>query len=311
MNATEKILVIKLEDLTGFVMAFAAMKQIRAAHERAHITLLTTPAFGPIAKASGYFNAVDVGGDMESLSLSRAIKKKKFDRVYDLEDSQKTAKIYSLMWPFRPPWTGHGALRDKTPGLGAMHILERHASLLRAAGAWPDAPTGVGDAPPSDLSWILKLAPGAARLKPYVLLIPGGTEGRSWPIDRFGELAQHFRGAGYDNVVIGKLEDAKLARAIQRYDPTTRDLTGRTDYAQIAVLSARAALAVGNESSALHLAIAAGAPAIAFYPASVNLTRDGPRGHVAVMQAEDLSDIKIDQVARAAVNMAPPNAVAS
>ena len=129
MNATEKILVIKLEDLTGFVMAFAAMKQIRAAHERAHITLLTTPAFGPIAKASGYFNAVDVGGDMESLSLSRAIKKKKFDRVYDLEDSQKTAKIYSLMWPFRPPWTGHGALRDKTPGLGAMHILERHASL--------------------------------------------------------------------------------------------------------------------------------------------------------------------------------------
>ncbi len=311
MNTTEKILVIKLEDLTSFVMAFAAMKQIRAAHEGAHITLLTTAQFGPIAKASGLFNAIDTGGDMESLALARLVKKQKFDRVYDLEASPKTAKIYSMMWPFRPPWSGHGALKDKTPGLSDMHVLERNASLLRAAGAWPDAPVRTGDAPPPDLSWVMKLAPGAARLKPYVLMIPGGKEENRWPISLFGELAVHFRQVGFDNVVIGRLEDAKLARAIQRYDPSARDLTGRTDYAQIAVLAARAAIAVGNETSALHLAIAAGAPTIAFYPASIDLTRDGPRGHVAVMQAEDLSQIKVDQVARAAVNMAPDLAVAS
>ncbi len=311
MNATEKILVIKLEDLASFVMAFAAMKQIRVAHPEAHITLLTTPQFGPIAKASGYFNAIDTGGDMDSLPLSRIVKKQKFDRVYDLEQSPKTQKIYSMMWPFRPPWAGQGALKDRTPGLANMHILERNASLLRAAGAWPDAPLRPGDAPPPDLSWVLKLAPGAARLKPYVMMMPGGPEDRRWPISLFGELAVHFRHVGFDNVIIGRLEDAKLARAIQRYDPSARDLTGRTDYAQLAVLAAKAALAVGNESSALHLAIAAGAPTIAFYPASVDLTRDGPRGHVAVMQAEDLSAIKVEQVARAAINMAPDQAVAS
>src|SRR5580704_2648292 len=40
-----KILVIKLGALGDFVQALAAMEHIRAAHPKAHITLLTTPPF--------------------------------------------------------------------------------------------------------------------------------------------------------------------------------------------------------------------------------------------------------------------------
>lgn len=309
MNASEKILVIKMGDLTSFVMALAAMKHIRQAHPAARITLLTIQSFGPLAKASGYFNAVDTGGEMESLSLAKALKAQKFDRVYDLDQSSKTGQIYGLMWPFRPNWTGRGRLKDRN-ARPDMHPLERNASLLQAAGVWPDAPTRPGEAPPPDLSWVMKLAPGAARLKPYVLLMPGGNEERRWPVSLFGELAVQLRALGYDNVIIGKLEEGKLARQVQRFDPTARDLTGRTDYAQLAVLAARAALAVGNECSALHLAVAAGAPTIAFYPAGVDLLREGPRGHVAVLQAADLSQIRVEQVVRTAANMVPEAALA-
>lgn len=307
MGAAEKILVIKLEDLTGFVMALAAMARIRTAHPQAKITLLTTPAFGPLAKASGYFNAVDTSGEVESISLAKAIRGHRFARVYDLDQSAKTAQIYGLLWPSRPPWCGRGRLKAR---LGPdMHPLERDAALLQAAGIWPDAPTAPGEAPPPDLSWILRIAPSASRLKPYALLIPGG-DGPRWPTSLFGELAIHFRGLGFDNVVIGKLEDGPLARQIQRYDPTVRDLTGRTDYAQLAVLSAKATLAVGNPCSALHLAVAAGAPTIAFYPAGANLMREGPRGHVAILQADQLDRIKVAQVARTAANLAPEMAMA-
>ena len=52
MKDVRKVLVIKLEDLAQLVASFAAMRQIRAAHPRAHITLLTTPPFAAIARAS-------------------------------------------------------------------------------------------------------------------------------------------------------------------------------------------------------------------------------------------------------------------
>jgi ADP-heptose:LPS heptosyltransferase len=313
MNTTEKILVIKLEDLSSFVMALAAMKQIRAAHPKAKITLLTTPPFSSLGKASGYFNTIDTGGEMDAMALARAIKRQKFARVYDLEQSQKSAKIHGLMWPFRPPWTGHGALRDNAPGRAQMHPLERNASLLRAAGVGPDHPLGPGDAAPPDLSWVANLPQQGAssRTRPIVVMIPGGREEVGWPPERFGELAAHFKKNGLDNVIIGPLHDAKLARAIQRYEGSARDLTGRTDYAQLAALASRAVVAVGNAGGLLDLAIAAGAPTIAFYPPGIDLMRAGPRGHVAIMQSRSLGDIQIDQVARAAINMAPELAVAS
>lgn len=46
----ERILVIKLSALGDFVLALAAMKQIRKAHPKAHITLLTTPPFEALGK---------------------------------------------------------------------------------------------------------------------------------------------------------------------------------------------------------------------------------------------------------------------
>ena len=58
----ERILVIKLSALGDFVLALAAMKKIRQAHPKAHITLLTTPPFEALAKICPYFNAVDTGG---------------------------------------------------------------------------------------------------------------------------------------------------------------------------------------------------------------------------------------------------------
>ncbi|MEI9890557.1 MAG: hypothetical protein WDN45_08135 [Caulobacteraceae bacterium] len=57
-----RILVIKLGALGDFVQALRAMAEIRRAHPKARITLLTTPPYVELAQASGYFDAVDEGG---------------------------------------------------------------------------------------------------------------------------------------------------------------------------------------------------------------------------------------------------------
>ena len=53
----------------GVPVALAAMKKIRQAHPKAHISLLTTPPFEGLAKASPYFNAVFTDGRPEKTAL--------------------------------------------------------------------------------------------------------------------------------------------------------------------------------------------------------------------------------------------------
>jgi ADP-heptose:LPS heptosyltransferase len=97
---------------------------------------------------------------------------------------------------------------------------------------------------------------------------------------------------------------------VQRTVPRARDLTGRTDFARIAVLGARAALAVGNDTGPLHLAAAAGAPTVVLFSGASDPTLSAPRGKVAVLQAVKLSDLAVAKVAQTALSLAPAPASA-
>ncbi|HEX4196967.1 MAG TPA: glycosyltransferase family 9 protein [Caulobacteraceae bacterium] len=316
-----KILVIKLGALGDFVQALAAMQHIREAHPEAHITLLTTPPFEALARASPYFNAVEPdgrpGGIGETLSLIRRLRGAGYDRVYDLQTSSRSSFYFQMLRPFPPQWSGVAfgcSLPQRNRDRGKMHTLERQAQQLKDAGIWPDAPLTSGSAPPADLSWILKKT-GAARPmnsgaapRPYALLVPGASAHRPekrWPVDRFAELGQYLRERGLDILIVGGPQESALAMTIQR-KVLARDLTGRTDFAQIAALGARAALAVGNDTGPIHLIAAAGAPTLVLFSAASDPTLCGPRGHVAVLQAENLDELPVSD-AIAAVNRLVPS----
>jgi len=317
----KKVLVIQAGSIGEFVLSLAAMKRIRMAHPRAKITLLTVPQFEALARASPYFNGIETtarpGSPGEWLALRGEIKRARYDRVYDLESSSTSRFLFQLLRPFPPAWSGAapGArLQHRNPGRIRMHTLERHAEQLMVAGIWPDAPISAGDAPPPDLSWVVRRAaearpvPGAAAPKPFVLMVPGGGENRPekrWPIARYAELAAQLKARGYDIVIIGGPQESAMARAIQKTVGQARDLTGRTDFAQIAVLGARAVLAIGNNTGPMHLIAAAGAPTIALFDGAPDTLLNAPRGHVAVIQAPVLADLPVETVATAAWSLLP------
>lgn len=317
----KQVLVIQAGSIAEFVLSLAAMKRIRQAHPRARITLLTRPQFEALAKASPYFNHVQPEeapvGPGAWLALRGWIKRNHFDRIYDLESSGWSNALFHMLRPFPPVWSGaaRGArLRHRNPRREDMHTLERQAEQLQVAGIWPDAPTQGGDAPAPDLSWILRRAPeprpvaGAAAPRPFVLMVPGGVENKPekrWPLEHYGALGRWLRERGYDIVVIGGPQESNLARAIQKMVGNARDLTGRTDFAQIAVLGARAALAVGNNTGPMHLIAAAGAPTITVVAAASDALQTAPRGHVAVLQAERLDQLSVETVASAAASLLP------
>ena len=117
-------------------------------------------------------------------------------------------------------------------------------------------------------AWVLRKAPqerpvaGGVMPRPYVLFIPGGSAHRldkRWPVDRYGELGKILYNRGFDIVILGGPQESAEARQIQRYVGKARDLTGRTDFARIAILGAKAALVVGNDTGrADHRVVLAG-----------------------------------------------------
>lgn len=313
----EKILVIKLSALGDFVLALAAMKRIRVAHPKARIELLTTPPFEGLAKASPYFNAVSTDGRPEGfqqwMALRRRLRSAGYTRVYDLQTSSHSNRIFQLLRPNPPAWSGVAfgcSLPHRNPLRNKMHTLERQADQLMYAGAWPDAPTEPGAAPKPDLSWLKgdddRPVAGAVRPRPYVMFVPGGSAHRPekrWPVDQYGELARILYARGFDIVVIGGLQETSLAQAIQRQVPRARDLTGRTDFARIALLGAKAALAVGNDTGPLHLAAAAGAPTVVLFSQASDPQLSAPRGRVSILQAPKLSELPVAKVAQAALSL--------
>jgi ADP-heptose:LPS heptosyltransferase len=323
-RGVKKILVIKLGALGDFVLALAAMKKIREAHRKDHITLLTTPPFEALARSCPYFNAVETDGRPETfaqwMALRKRLKAANYERVYDLQTSAASNRIFQLLRPGPPPWSGIAlgcSLPHRNKLRDHMHTLERQADQLMYAGIWPDAPTAPGEAPPPDLSWIWKgqpadrPVPGAVKPRPYVMFVPGGSAHRPekrWPVERYAELARILYGRGFDIVIIGGPQETQLAHMIQRTVPRARDLTGRTDFARIAVLGAKAAMAVGNDTGPLHLAAAAGAPTVVLFSGASDPSLSAPRGKVVVLQAEKLSDLPVAKVAQAAVSLAPVSA---
>ena len=122
------------------------------------------------------------------------------------------------------------------------------------------------------------------------MLVPGGSAHRPekrWPVEKYGELARILYARGLDIVVIGGPQETALAQAIQRQVPRARDLTGRTDFARIAVLGAKRR--AGRRQR--HRPAAPGRRGRRADPGAVLQASDpalsAPRGQVAVLQAAE------------------------
>ena len=307
-----RILVLKFGGLGDVVLSFTALARIRAAHPEAEITILTTPPYASLFAASPYVDRVESDGRSRNLrrtfALIRRLRRARYHRVYDLQTSARSSRLFYGMLPFPPQWSGiaRGAShRHRNPYRDYMHSLEQKAEQLKDAGIWPDAPTGPGQAPPPDLSWIMAddrpdRRPEAFGLRePFCLLVPGASvhrPGKRWPTARYAALSSLLVTKGLDVGVVGGPTEADLAAGI----PLAKDLTGKTDLLQVGALGARATLAVGNDTGPTHLLAAAGAPTLVLFSAESNPALCAPRGRqVAVLRRDQLADLPLEAVVAA------------
>ncbi|HVI50694.1 MAG TPA: glycosyltransferase family 9 protein [Candidatus Sulfotelmatobacter sp.] len=301
MATQPRILVIKHSALGDFIQAMGPFAAIRAHHKDARITLLTTKPYAEMGRICPYFDEVwtdplpkawDVTGMMKLRRLLRSVK---FDMVYDLQTSERSNSYFHTMGD--PPWSGiaHGceyfhANHDRD----LMHVMERQTEQLAMA--------GIPETPSPDLSWLDADLSALHPPKRFVLMAPGGAAHRPhsrWPSDRFAALGNLLGLKGISTVVLGTRLDHDAIKVIVGNCPTAMSLADRTPFAVIAALARKALGAVGNDTGPMQLIAAAGCPSVVLFSAETDPAVCAPRGAVACLQNESLTDLPVENVAAA------------
>ena len=294
-----RILVIKLGALGDFVLATGPFAAIRQHHADAEITLLTTPPFAAMARQTGFFDHVwDFGRPQKArlrgyLKLYTHLRKARFDRVYDLQTSDRSS--FYRHFTGKAEWSGiaRGCSHPhRNPDRDSMHTLDRQAEQLRDA--------GIMSTPPPDLDWAAADIGRYHLPAKYALLVPGGSAHRPakrWPAANYGRLAQALWEQGILPVVLGAGAEQALADQIEEVCPDAVSFVDRTDFTDIICLARDARLAIGNDTGPMHLAAAAGCPSLVLFSAESAPALCAPRGqNVTILQQNDLANLSIDIV---------------
>jgi len=305
-----RILVIKLGALGDFVQALGPMAAIRAHHEKdpggVSMVLLTGRPYVDLARASGLFEDIWVDEDRPKMwhvgavrRLRQKLKSGRFDRVYDLQTSNRSSFYFHISGPGkRPRWSGIArgcSHRHTNPDRNAMHTLDRQKDQLAVA--------GINRVPAPDLSFARRDVSAFGIEKPYVLLVPGGAAHRPdkrWPAGHFAALARRLFSAGLTPVLLGARAEQGIMALIEADAPGTVNLSGKTDFIDIAVLARGAAAAVGNDTGPMHLIALAGCASVVVYSHASDPALCAQRGpRVDILREECLADLTVDTVWRA------------
>lgn len=300
----ERVLVIRHGALGDFVQSIGPMQAIRRHHPKAELTLLTTAALEPLGQALGLFQRVWIDrrpawwDAVGRLATIQRLRRGRFERVYDLQTSSRSAGYFKAMG--KPEWSGHApgcALPDPDPERDKKHTIDRQRGQLAGAGI---EKVGV-----SDLS---VLAADVKRFKlgadPYVLLVPGGSAHRPakrWPEEKYATLARRLAHRGATPVLIGAGGERDLLAAIADKAPLARNLCGETSFAEIAALARGALGAVGNDTGPMHLIAMAGCRCLVLFSAESDPRLCAPRpgaqgGEVRILQRESLAGLSVELV---------------
>ena len=306
----ERVLVIKLGALGDFVQATGPFAAIHAHHANAHLTLLTTAPLAQLAASSPWFDQICVDTRPspwnlpEWIALMQLLRGGRYDRVYDLQTSDRSSLYFHLMRPRmarRPrPFEWCGIARGcshphRNPAREKMHTVDRHIDQLRVA--------GVNRVPPPSLDWIEADVSRFGLGGRYVLMVPGGSANRRdkrWPARHYATLARELLRGGVTPVLLGSAPDRDVTAQVAEKCPEAFDLTGQTSLTEIVALARGAAGAVGSDTGPMHLIAVAGAPSVVLFSKASDPRLCAPRGpNVTILQRDSLSGFAVGEVEEA------------
>lgn len=303
-----RILVIKHGALGDLIQATGAFDLIRAHHKGDHLTVMTAPGYASIMQEMGFFDAVMTDArsknPLKIMTFLRSLARARFDRVYDLQSSTRTALYHTFLKVLQPKleWSGAapGCSHPQTQAArAAVHVSVRLADQLRLAGL-PLAPDAVLM---PHLDWLARDVSKFRAPTNAVLVMPGSSATgayKRWTAEGYADVITRLGAADYTPVLIGGPDDGAMMMAIKTAlpaDATVLDLSGQTNFLDIGALARQAKLTIGNDTGPVHLAAAVGCPTLVLWSRASPPEIYAPRGsHVRVEVEPDLADLSSGRV---------------
>ncbi|OGW48180.1 MAG: hypothetical protein A2V62_08290 [Nitrospirae bacterium RBG_19FT_COMBO_58_9] len=286
------VLIIKLRYIGDVLLATPTVRAIKAARPDVRVTLMVNRGTEDVLSGHPDLDEImvlDKGSLTAQWRFIAGLRRRRFDTVIDLTDGDRSA---FLSWISGAPvrigfndehrWRGRCYTQVVQPVPGVRHRVDRDLASLEPLGihASEEPPrlwlTGEDEAHADQLLDRL----GISRDRPIVVIQPGARYWfKAWPYERFAELADRLA-SDYDCQVLigGSREEEPLAQRIREAAKSGPiNMAGLATLKQFASITKRAALFVGNDSGAMHIAAAVGTPMVALFGPS-NPDEWGPRG---------------------------------
>ena len=292
------ILIIKLRYIGDVLLATPTIRAIKAARSDAQVTMMVNRGTEEVLRGNPDLDEIMVL-DRVSLAaqwrLIAKLRRRRFDTVIDLTDGDRSAFLSwisgaSVRIGFNDEhrWRGKCYTEVVRSVPGVRHRIDRDLAALKLMGIH------ASEGPPrlwltgEDKEHANQLLErlGIRRDRPIIIIQPGARYWfKAWPHERFAELADRLASDyGCQVLIGGTREEEVLAQRIHEAAKSRPiSMAGQATLKQFAAIAKCAALFVGNDSGAMHIAAAVGTPLVALFGPS-NPDEWGPCGdHVKVL----------------------------
>lgn len=279
---------MRMSSLGDLALLVPSLLRLRRALPGATLHLLTKRRYAGLFEEFPGLDrlvTIDRGGIGELMALRRSLAAERYDVVVDAHGVMRSAILYAALRAPRKARIAKNELGKalliglKLGGGQPVSQAERYERIFDSLGVprtpGPSLLPLPGAARERAGRALAPLGPGAAP----VAFAPGARwPAKTWPAERFAELAARVARSGRAVALVGGPDDAERAAAIAaRVTPPPLDLTGTLSLLESAAVLERCAALVTNDSAPLHLAEAVGTPVVAFYGPTVRAFGYFPR----------------------------------
>ncbi|MDX2180406.1 MAG: glycosyltransferase family 9 protein [Bryobacteraceae bacterium] len=278
------MLAIRLRSLGDCVLSTPAFHLLKRARPDVTIGVVVEPQFRAVYEGNP---DIEIVGDVRAFRADVAL---------NLHGGPRSAAIAwrsGARWRagfahYQFPWLYHWRIPRAQEILAVdrpVHTAEHQASAMFWLGV-----------PPSEIPRARLFAEPSPAARPYAVIHPfASAPDKQWPPGRFVELASSL-----------DLEVAITGGPSDDFTPFEKFRIARGTLAETKSLIAGASLFIGNDSGPAHMAAAFGVPSVVLFGPSDELAWAPWRTEAQVLKRVPLSDLRVEEVAAAALKLGVP-----
>ena len=300
----KKILIIKHGALGEVILSMHPIFAIWKHFKDYEISVLTESKYKELFQCLPFIKNIQIDNRPKFFYFLKYIKIFKwfynsdFEWVFDLQTSKRTNLYFSILSLFKDfKWNGI-AKNCSHPHLSSnrkkLHTIERQKDQLRVAGIIKTFNPDWGYFKSRFSKFTIK--------KPYAILVPGGSRHRKnkrWDFKNFLEIIKFLENKKIISVLVGGPDETDILQNKQKYHSIV-NLIGETNFSDLAYLSSRAKLILGNDTGPMHLLVACSnnkIPKIVLFGGASDPKLCAPIGkNVKIVKENNIKDIMTENI---------------